>query len=95
MKNLREIPKQVNFENILKNIHDLNHTIDITSILSDTINITFPVSKIDNIYNKSICNRFVPFQYDLTYKEFYQYYNYEDIDISAESNIVNNYPIES
>ena len=95
MKNLRELPEKIYFSNVLSDLYELDNTSVLNIDNKNYYNITIPVSILEDNQNKSIVNRFVPFQNDDTYNAFYQYYNYVDNTIKAKSSIKNNYPIES
>lgn len=98
MKNLRKIPSNVYFSNLLSDIKNKDYTSSFEVNSKDYLNITFPIlnliQEIDN-NNNAVTNRHVPIQTNDTYNSFYQYYNYADNTIKSKSDIKNNYPISS
>ena len=95
MKNLRELPEKIYFSNVLSDLYNTDFTSVFNIDNRNYYNITIPISVLENNQNKSIVNRFVPFQNDDTYNAFYQYYNYVDNTIKAKPSIKNNYPLDS
>ena len=91
MKNLRDIPKKIYFNDILSESKYHDYTTYLKLNNNDYIDLTFSLYDLENISNKSIVNRYVPIQNDNTYNAFYKYYNYVSNVINAESDIKNNY----
>lgn len=95
MKNLRDIPKKIYIEDIFNTVLNYDYTSSLNIYDKNYIDITLPLSDINNVSNKSISNRFIPEQNEKTYNSFYQYYNYNDTNITSKNNITNDYPDNS
>jgi len=95
MKNLRNIPSNIYFSNLLSDIENKDCTSVFKLNNKNYLDITIPVSELLQNNNKAITNRHIPIQDDNTYNAFYQYYNYTDNDIKAIPDIKNEYPVTS